>query len=63
MVLKDKVGDSFGSRSLTPIDLGSVLYMEQCGTSECDLKLDICFSVNNPSTPSADTMRARRSCP
>ena len=44
MVLKDKVGDFFGSRSITPINLGSILYMEQCGTSECaDLKLDICF--------------------
>ena len=41
MVLKDKVGDSFGSRSITPINLGSIPYMEQCGTSECDLILNI----------------------
>ena len=34
MVSKDKVGDSFGSKSITPINLESVLYMEQCGTSE-----------------------------
>ena len=63
MILKDKVGDSSGGRSITPINLGSILYMEQCGTSECDLKLDICCFCYSSIDSSADTMRARRSCP
>lgn len=39
MILKDKVGDFFGGRSITPINLESILFMEQCGTSECNLKI------------------------
>ena len=57
MISKEKVGDSFGSRFITPVDLGSVLYTEQCGMSECDLTLDMYSVLNTLSIPARQIRR------